>query len=88
MYEDVELVKYKQKVRRGRVIAVLGPVLTATISLIAETAQVGKVEAEKLQALESASHLESKLDSLSMQINQLSQRLTAVEVKLDERTKR
>jgi hypothetical protein len=85
---EPETIRAKQRARRNGTLAILGPVLTAAISLIAETVQVGKVEAEKLQAIESSSHLEAKLDSLSMQMNQLSQRLTAVEVKLDERTKR
>lgn len=84
--DEPEHIRTRQKARRNGILAVLGPVLTAAISLIAQTIQIGKVEAEKLQALDSATHIQTKLDDIDRAVNQLSQRVTAVEVKLDERT--
>ena len=66
----------------------LTALVTASASIIGQLLQVRASDAEKLQLISAGVSIETKIEALRQEVNQLSNRITKVETELNERTQR
>jgi outer membrane murein-binding lipoprotein Lpp len=63
----------------------LTALITASASIIGQLLQVRASDAQKLELVAGSTSLDAKIEQLRSEVNHLSQRITTLEVKMDER---
>lgn len=88
MNEDLTLplMRAQRAAARGK-LGWVATLLTASISIIGQLLQVRASDAQKLELISASTNLDTKLDGIRQQLNQLSERITKVEVVVNERTR-